>query len=112
MPWLAIVETNTALARIIGVSQPAIVQAERRGKIEREDDGTWDVYRVVESWRDSTMPTLQRAAGSFRPWLDAETPLSACIWRELERRARAEGADIVWQDDDEEDGDGAPGSAP
>jgi hypothetical protein len=90
------------LAKILGVSQPAIVKAEQAGRIEREADGTWDAYRVVEDWRDNTHSMLQRPTGTFRPWLDAETPLSPCVWRELERRARAEGADVFWDDDADE----------
>src|SRR5262245_47611258 len=100
MPWRAMVETNVALARILGVSQPAIVKAEARGRIEREVDGSWDVFRVVDDWRASTLASLQRRVGEFRPWLSNDTPLSPCIWLELERRARAEGADVFWEEDD------------
>jgi hypothetical protein len=109
MPWYAIVQTNVALARILGVSQPAIVKAEQIGKIVRESDGTWDVFKVVDDWRDGTCSALQRRAGTFRPWLDAETDLTPYIRHELERRARAEGADVFWEDDaDERDQDEAP----
>ncbi len=111
MPWYAIVQTNVALARILGVSQPAIVRAEQAGRIEREGNGTWDALRVIEDWRGSTCGALQRheQAREFRPWLDPETTLSECVWNEVKRRARAEGADVFWEDDaDEHDQDEAP----
>ena len=93
------------------MSQPAVVRAEQAGRIEREPDGTWDVLRVVEDWRGNTYGTLQRPerAREFRPWLDPETTLSECVWGEVKRRARAEGADVFWEDDgDERDQDEAP----
>lgn len=59
MSW--VVDTDAALARILGVSRPAVVKAEARGKIGRRlDNGLWDVWGVIEKWRHSTMPTLQR----------------------------------------------------
>jgi hypothetical protein len=109
MPWYAIVETNVALARILGVSQPAIYRAEQVGRIERSPDGSWDVFQVVKAWRASTNPMLQRPSGTFRPWLDGFTTLSPCVWGELKRRAQAEGARVFWEDgddlEDEEDDD-------
>jgi hypothetical protein len=59
---------------------------------------------VIHDWRAGTHPGLQRQAGGFRPWLCSEVAMVPCIWRELERRARAEGAD-VFEDDQDDDED-------
>jgi hypothetical protein len=102
MPWRAAIDTDTALAAILGVSRPAIVKAERRGKISRDVDGTWDVFAVVAGWRHSTLSSLQRQGSVFRPWLDPSIPLRASIWCELVRRARAGGAFVFWEDEEAE----------
>src|SRR2546428_12319362 len=98
------VETDAQLARILGVTAPAIRKAEEDERIFRCDDGTWDVLGAVEDWRENTCESLQRPSGTFRPWLDAETPLTDCIMAELARRARAEGA-VEVEDDGEADAD-------
>ena len=92
-----IVGTDAALARILGVTRPAIADAERRGKIRRRRDGWWDVLQVVCDWRHNTWGGLQRPhrASVFRPWLDVDLPLRGSILVELERRAVAEGAEHV-----------------
>jgi hypothetical protein len=86
-----LVETDAQLAKVLGVSAPAVRDAEQRGKIEREPDGRWDVFWAVRCWRESTHPGLQRPgrAQQFRPWLDPHIPLIASVWAELERRAKA-----------------------
>jgi len=84
------VDTDAQLSRILGVTKPAIRKAERRGRITREPDGTWDVLAVVEDWRRHTHPMLQRhGRGEFRPWLDAAVPLTGSVWNELLRRTKA-----------------------
>jgi hypothetical protein len=86
-----------ALAKALGVSPPAVRDAEWRGKIRREPDGRWNVLRVVKDWRRHTNPRLQRPgqAREFRPWLDPGIPLASSVWDELVRRADYAGA--VWQ---------------
>src|SRR4030095_10652148 len=100
MAWRALVDTDTQLAAILGVARPAIVKAERRGKIERTEAGRWDAVRCLERWRMYTHPGLQRPerAREFRPWLDPATPLTECIWQEVVRPAAAQGAE--WEDSD------------
>ena len=103
MAWTAVVDTTTCLAAIIGVSHPAIVKAEQRGKITRDVDGRWDVFAVVADWRASTRSSLQRPGTVFRPWLDPSVPLRGSVWDELVRRARAGGAEVSWDNDEDED---------
>src|SRR2546430_2278252 len=86
------VDTDARLARILGVTAPAVRKAAERGRIERTADGRWDVLGAVRSWRFYTSPALQRPSATLRPWLDPETPLTPGIISELVRRARAEGA--------------------
>jgi hypothetical protein len=104
MAWKAIVDTDAQLARVLGVTPPAVRKAEQRGVIKREPDSSWDAFAALEQWRTRIHPLLQRPARApiFRPWLDPCTPLSGCIWREFVRRAEAAGADIY--EDDEDDG--------
>jgi hypothetical protein len=47
MPWVALVETDTQLARIIGVSRQAVAKAERRGLLVRTAAGRWDVLAAL-----------------------------------------------------------------
>jgi hypothetical protein len=91
----ALVETDAALARILGVARTAVIKAEQRGKITRERDGRWDAVAALQDWRSNTYGTLQRPerAREFRPWLDPETPLTEYIWTEFVRRADAQGAE-------------------
>jgi len=103
MGWRAIVETDAQLAAAIGVSGAAVCKARQRGRIEPRADGCWDVLAAVMAWRGSTLSTLQRPAGTFRPWLSSDVNLSGTIVNELMRRAKAAGARIVWDDDDDED---------
>jgi hypothetical protein len=86
-----LLKTNVELAEVLGVSAPAVRYAEETGKIQREPDGRWDLVYVVECWRESTNPGLQRAgrAQQFRPWLDANIPLVSSVMDELTRRALA-----------------------
>jgi hypothetical protein len=92
--WKALVDTDGQLARVIGVTQPAIRKAELRGRITREPDGRWDVLAVVDDWRQHTRPLLQRhGRGQFHPWLDVEVPLVRSVWAELMKRADAAGAE-------------------
>ena len=95
MPWRALVDTDKALAQVLGVTAPAIRDAANRGKILREPDGRWDVLRVVDDWRSNTHPRLQRPerAREFRPWLDPEIPLASSVWDELVRRVDDAGAE-------------------
>ncbi len=90
-----VVWTDAALARILGVTRPAIRKAELPGKITRRPDGAWDVFTALHSWRLYTHPLLQRPVGEFRPWLDPQVPLTRGIVAEIIRRARAEGAQEV-----------------
>src|SRR5262249_54737875 len=85
------IESDAALARVLGVSRPAIRDAEARGRICRAPDGSWNLINVVADWRAHTDPRLQRPARGreFRPWLDAELPLAGSILTELLRRAAA-----------------------
>jgi hypothetical protein len=92
--WRALVKTDVQLAKVLGVSPPAVRDAARRGKIVRELDGRWDVLRVVRQWRQATRPRLQRPgqAREFRPWLDPCIPLASSVSDELVRRADDAGA--------------------
>ena len=102
-----VVRSSAALARVLGVSLPAVSKAEREGRISRRRDGWWDVFDALRAWRRNTLGTLQRPQrGSvFRPWLDPETPLTEVIRFEVARRARLEGAEEV-QNHEEDDLDG------
>src|SRR5262245_30195341 len=93
----AIVQSTASLARILGVSAPAIRKAEARGKISRTR-GRWDAVACLMRWRATTMPSLQRPGQGreFRPWLDPSTPLTDYIWGAFCRRCAAEGA--VWEE--------------
>jgi hypothetical protein len=100
---VAVVETDSQLARALGVTRQAIWKAARAGRIERAVDGSWDVFIVVESWRANTVFTLRRPwqTREFCPWLDPAVALeSPSVWGELWRRAEAVGADIYEADDD------------
>jgi len=90
------VETDSELARILGVTPRAVRQAELRGRIARAADGRWDVLAVVDDWRRHTHPLLQRhGRGQFKPWLDPMIPLTSSVWHELIRRAEAAG--VSWR---------------
>jgi hypothetical protein len=93
--WQALVASDAALARAIGVTAPAIRKAAQRGQIRRTADGMWDILAVVEDWRATTRPGLQRPrrAVTFRPWLDGDVRLVGCIFDELVRRCDDVGAD-------------------
>jgi hypothetical protein len=97
VPWQALVDSDVALAQVLGVTPPAIRDAELRGRIEREEDGRWDVLRVVEDWRGSTIPSLQRPRRAIcaRPWLDGNIRLRGRVWDELVRRCDEAGAEWV-----------------
>jgi hypothetical protein len=102
-----VVGTDAALARILGVTRPAVVDAEQRGKIRRRRDGFWDVLQAVRDWRANTWGGLQRPrrASTFRPWLDPNLPFRASLLAELERRAVGEGAERVPDEPADQEGD-------
>jgi hypothetical protein len=93
-------ETDTALARVLSVSTPAIAKAERSGRIRREPNGWWEVCRVVDDWRAHTRPSLQRDAGAHRPWLDGRVSVDRePLVEELIARTRMDGGTVVAQYD-------------
>ncbi|MBF0589858.1 MAG: hypothetical protein HQL53_12095 [Magnetococcales bacterium] len=47
-------KSNRALARELGVSESAVRKAETTGRIERDDDGTWDIEVVKLMWKANT----------------------------------------------------------
>jgi len=93
---VALVETDTQLAKILGVTRQAIAKAERRGVLIRAPDGRWDAFVALDRWRRYTNPLLQRRSPVFRPWLDPQVPLVPSVWDEFVRRAEDGGADIRW----------------
>ena len=58
--------SNRALARQLGVSETAVRQAEKAGRIGREADGSWDPAKVKAAWARNTDQTQQRPARSGR----------------------------------------------
>ncbi|HEX6142285.1 MAG TPA: elements of external origin [Geminicoccaceae bacterium] len=52
--------SNRELARQIGVSETAVRRAEKRGRIRREPDGSWDLGRVQAAWSGNTDRSQQR----------------------------------------------------
>jgi hypothetical protein len=96
MPWVAIVETDTDLAAILGVTRQAIAKAEARGIIARAPDGKWDAFAALHSYRRYVSPSLQRWTPVFRPWLDPQVPLVPSVWIEVMRRCERCGADVRW----------------
>ena len=56
--------SNRALARQLGVSETAVRQAEKAGRIRRETDGSWDPAKVKAAWARNTDQTQQRPARS------------------------------------------------
>src|ERR687898_467420 len=58
--------SNRALARQLGVSETAVRQAEKAGRIRREADGSWDPAKVKAAWARNTDQTQQRPARSGR----------------------------------------------
>jgi hypothetical protein len=97
MPWVALVETDTQLARILGVSRQAVAKAAARGMLVRAPDGRWDALAALDRWRRYVNPLLQRRSPVFRPWLDPQVPLVPSVWDEFVRRVKAGGADVRWE---------------
>jgi hypothetical protein len=95
----AFVYTDTAIAAVLGVSRSAVTQAEQRGRIQRWNDQCWEVFSVVERWRDCTSPSLQR--GRMPTWLNGYVPLTDEVRVQLVRRARAAKAAVLEQVDGE-----------
>ena len=58
--------SNRALARQLGVSETAVRQAEKAGRIRREADSSWDPAKVKAAWARNTDQTQQRPARSGR----------------------------------------------
>jgi hypothetical protein len=58
--------SNRELARQLGVSETAVRQAEKAGRIRREADGSWDPAKVKAAWSDNTDPARQRRAQGGR----------------------------------------------
>jgi DNA primase len=58
--------SNRELARQLGVSETAVRQAEKAGRIRREADGSWDPAKVKAAWARNTDQTQQRPARSGR----------------------------------------------
>ena len=58
------VASNRELARQLGVSEMAVRQAEKAGRIGREPDGAWDLAKVRAAWAGNTDPAQQRGGPS------------------------------------------------
>jgi hypothetical protein len=91
-----LLRTDGALASVLGVSPQAVSKARQRGRIEVEENGWWDLFRVLGDWRDHTDPLMQRPDRGLPPWLDLlHCPVvSQGMIDELERRALAQGAKV------------------
>jgi hypothetical protein len=89
------VPTTAALARVLGVSTSAVQQAEARGKIEREPDGTWDVIECVLGWRHSTWSALQRPSATRLACLDPSRDFTDDDVGDLIVRTRAAGGEVL-----------------
>jgi hypothetical protein len=61
--WMR-VTSNRELARRLGVSETAVRRAEKRGRIRREADGSWEAAKVKAAWSDNTDQAQQRPARS------------------------------------------------
>jgi hypothetical protein len=46
--------SNSALARVLGVTEGAVRKAEKAGRITRETDNSWDLGKVQAQWRGNT----------------------------------------------------------
>lgn len=99
-PVRLLVPTTAALARVLGVSAPAIRKAESWGKIKREDDGTWDVLAAVEGWRYSTDSRLQRRSRTRLRCLSPARRFTRRDLAELVERTRGVGGEVIALDDD------------
>jgi len=103
MAWTAVVDTTTRLAAIIGVSHPAIVKAEQRGKITRDVDGRWD---FSPSSRIGAHPRARACSGrgpSFGRGLIPPCPCGARCGTSLSGGHGRGGAEVSWDNDEDED---------
>jgi hypothetical protein len=86
--WRIAARSTEQLARILEVSTAAIAKTQQSGRIAREPDGIWSVLDVVNAWRATVRPYLQRDPS---PWIDPREELDVTM---LIRRARYAGARI------------------
>jgi hypothetical protein len=97
-----LVPTAAALARVLGISPPAVSKALGRGKINSEPNGAFDVLACVQSWRHYTWPSLQRPNATRLPCLQPWHGFTDDDLRVLIVRTRAEGGEVLECDDDGE----------
>jgi hypothetical protein len=74
--------------------------AAQRGKIEPEADGTWDVIACVESWRCSTLSSLQRPSQTRLDVLDPSRDFDDDGLAALIVNTRTEGGEVLDAEDD------------
>lgn len=86
-PPPAILRSNRALARTLGVDESAVRKAEREGRIHRTLDGAWDVAAVRLAWESSATRTT-RTDGKAPDDLDDTTLLALKKRREAIRIER------------------------
>ena len=102
MGWY--IQSTRGLARVLQVDESAIRHAERDGRISREPDGRWELWRVIDAWRDQSGWFPGRA----RPWLDPSRRLTPRMEYQLIDRAEAAGAELVDDEDDNPSDDAEP----
>ena len=57
--------SNSAVARLLGVSETAVRKAEKIGRIKREPDGSWDLEKVSLQWKKNTDPSKKRTVATL-----------------------------------------------
>jgi hypothetical protein len=65
--------SNRELAPQLGVSETAVLRAEKAGRIKREPDGSWDPAKVKAAWSDNTDQAQRRLARGGRPAVKRQT---------------------------------------
>lgn len=80
-------QTKTALARALGVSEKAVRKAIIAGRIDAEDDGTYDIEACRAAWRSRTDPSRTKVR-AVRTEADAREAISM-----VRRILEEEGAD-------------------
>jgi len=77
------IKTLTKLAKHIGFAHTSLHKAKRAGRITPEEDGSWDVQKVLKQLGETSLPDRKTAAFSTRPSKqeEAEVPADTSIPR-------------------------------
>jgi hypothetical protein len=96
MGWY--ITSTRALARVLQVDEASVRHAERDERIRREPDGRWELWTVLDAWRDCSGWFPGRAPA----WLDPSRRVTPLMEHNLVARAQAAGAEYEEDEDSEE----------